>query len=120
MTSAIIQYFPKRENARLTDSKSIPVLKHLQSGPREGSAGSGAKGRVPDTFQLGAISDSGAFYASRKINKLFVFNGLEYSDSHRRYHFPRNFPASLLHTNYLRIALKLLLDASSNGTSGRK
>src|SRR5215813_11229634 len=36
--------------------------------------------RAPATFQLGAISDSGAFCASRKINKLRVFNTHEYSD----------------------------------------
>jgi hypothetical protein len=36
------------------------------------------KTRVPDTFQLGAISAILAFLASRKINKLRVFNTSEY------------------------------------------
>src|SRR5262249_31695987 len=45
------------------------------------------RGRVPDTFQLGAISDSAAFCASWILNHLRVFNGPEYFDSHRRYHF---------------------------------
>ncbi len=39
--------------------------------------------RVPDTFQLGAILPFFAFLASRKINKLRVFNTSEYSDSPR-------------------------------------
>jgi hypothetical protein len=39
--------------------------------------------RVPDTFQLGAILPFSAFLASRKINKLRVFNNREYSDSLR-------------------------------------
>src|SRR5713101_7763988 len=38
---------------------------------------------VPDTFQLGAILPFFAFLASRKINKLRVFNTSEYSDSPR-------------------------------------
>ncbi len=37
--------------------------------------------RVPDTFQLGAISPCSAFLACRKINKLRVFNTPGYSDS---------------------------------------
>jgi len=42
--------------------------------------------RVPDTFQLGAILPFFAFLASRKINKLRVFNTSEYSDSPRLHH----------------------------------
>ena len=57
-----------------------------------------AKIRVPDTFQVGAISDARAFCASRKINKFRVFNNPEYSDSHRRYHFK----ARLIHRQALR------------------
>jgi hypothetical protein len=41
------------------------------------------KSRVPDTFQLGAILPFFAFLASRKINKLRVFNTPDYSDSPR-------------------------------------
>jgi hypothetical protein len=41
------------------------------------------KSCVPDTFQLGAIPDAGAFLACRKINNLSVFNTPEYSDSPR-------------------------------------
>src|SRR5258707_8367231 len=37
------------------------------------------KSRVPDTFQLGAFSESWAFCASRFFNKLRVFNKPEYS-----------------------------------------
>ena len=37
--------------------------------------------RVPLTFQLGAILPCSAFLASRKINKLRVFNTHKYSDS---------------------------------------
>ena len=39
--------------------------------------------RVPDTFQLGAISPCPAFLASRKINNLRVFNPPQYSNSPR-------------------------------------
>lgn len=42
--------------------------------------------RVPDTFQLGAISELSDFCASRFFNKFRVFSGLEYSDSLRRHH----------------------------------
>ena len=45
------------------------------------------RGRVPDTFQLGAILPFPAFGASRKINKLRVFNTPEYSDSPRLHQF---------------------------------
>jgi hypothetical protein len=41
------------------------------------------KTRVPDTFQLGAISWYCAFSAGREINNLRVFNTREYSDSPR-------------------------------------
>jgi len=39
------------------------------------------KSRVPDTFQLGAISNARAFLTGRKINNLCVLNNPEYSDS---------------------------------------
>ena len=39
-----------------------------------------------DTFQLAAILPCSAFLASRKINKLRVFNKPEYSDSPRLHH----------------------------------
>jgi hypothetical protein len=42
--------------------------------------------RVPDTFQLGAILSYTAFLASRKINRLRVFNTPEYSNSPRLHH----------------------------------
>jgi hypothetical protein len=42
--------------------------------------------RVPDTFQLGAISPFSAFRAARKIDKLRVFRTPEYSDSPRLPH----------------------------------
>jgi hypothetical protein len=45
--------------------------------------GQNEKSHVPDTFQLGAIFPFSAFLASRKINKLCVFNNHEYSDSPR-------------------------------------
>jgi hypothetical protein len=38
------------------------------------------KSHVPDTFQFAAILPCSAFLASRKINKLRVFNTCEYSD----------------------------------------
>jgi len=41
--------------------------------------------RVPDTFQLGAISAATAFSASRFFNNLRVFNAHEYSDSPGRH-----------------------------------
>jgi hypothetical protein len=44
------------------------------------------KSRTPDTFQLGAILPFFAFLASRKINKLRVFNTPDYSDSPRLHH----------------------------------
>jgi hypothetical protein len=44
------------------------------------------KSRVPDTFQLGAISAATAFSASRFFDNLRIFNGREYSDSPRRHH----------------------------------
>jgi len=43
--------------------------------------------RVPLTFQLGAILPCSAFLASRKINKLRVFNTHKYSDSPRLHDF---------------------------------
>jgi hypothetical protein len=45
------------------------------------------KSRVPDTFQLGAISWYCAFLAGREISNLRVFNRSEYSDSSRLHHF---------------------------------
>jgi hypothetical protein len=44
------------------------------------------KARVPDTFQLGAISWYCAFLAGRKVSNLRVFNGSGYSDSPRLHH----------------------------------
>ena len=43
--------------------------------------------RVPDTFQLGAISPCSAFLACLKINKLRVFNTPGYSDFPRLQNF---------------------------------
>ena len=41
------------------------------------------KVRVPDTFQLGAISPFSAFLASQKISKLRVFKAVVHSNSPR-------------------------------------
>jgi len=49
--------------------------------------GQNEKSHVPDTFQLTAFFPFSAFLASRKINKLCVFNNHEYSDSPRLHHF---------------------------------
>jgi len=52
----------------------IPQPDYLIRGWRE-HIGKQRKIRVPDMFQLDAISDVRAFCASRKINKFRVFNG---------------------------------------------
>jgi hypothetical protein len=57
-----------------------PMQKHPYRTPRK------VKTRVPDTLQLGAILPCSAFLASRKINKLRVFNTREYSDSPCLFH----------------------------------
>jgi hypothetical protein len=44
------------------------------------------KSRVPDTFQVGAISEFSDFPASRFFYKLRVFNTREYSGSPRLHH----------------------------------
>jgi hypothetical protein len=49
--------------------------------------GRGLKVRVPDTFQLDAISDARVFWTSRKINKLRVFNTSKHSNSPGLYQF---------------------------------
>jgi hypothetical protein len=45
------------------------------------------KSRVPDTFQLSAILPLSAFWASREISNIRVFNTHEYSDSRRIHKF---------------------------------
>ena len=71
---------------------STPTPSHLSGRPDQNSLWKTLRGgskdekhrvpaRVPDTFQLGAILSYTAFLASRKINKLRVFNTPEYSNS---------------------------------------
>ena len=52
-------------------------------------------GRVPDTFQLGAILEYAAFLAGRKTNNLRLFNRLEHSDSPRLHHLKPLIPRNL-------------------------